>query len=304
MSHLTRRALHWVFKVANRNDTIHFYRDVLGMTVLRHEEFEEGCEATCNGPYNGKWSKTMIGYGHEDTNFVIELTYNYEVSDYKLGNDFGGILIKSDKAVKAIKSSSYKIKAEKDGVLNVASPDGHDYFVTKSANQNWNGVGTDEVIKVSVNVSSIDQSLNYWRNVLGMSVYHQSTNSVVLGFGSNQCKLELNQLPSSNPVVNHDTAIGRIAFGCPRSDQLLIRNLVKAANGVILNDLVELPTPGKATVCVLILTDPDGYEICFVGDEEYRLLSQIDPNGNQLLNESMDKDKSNEWFASKGLKKQ
>ena len=34
---------------------------VVGMKVLRHEEFEKGCEAACNGPYDGKWSKTMIG---------------------------------------------------------------------------------------------------------------------------------------------------------------------------------------------------------------------------------------------------
>ena len=47
--------------------------------VLRHEEFEEGCAATCNGPYNGKWSKTMVGYGPEANHFVVELTYNYEV---------------------------------------------------------------------------------------------------------------------------------------------------------------------------------------------------------------------------------
>ena len=42
-------------------------------------QFTEGCAAACNGPYDGKWSKTMIGYGDEDTNFVLELTYNYGV---------------------------------------------------------------------------------------------------------------------------------------------------------------------------------------------------------------------------------
>ena len=36
-----------------------FYETVLGMKVLRHEEFSEGCEATCNGPYGGAWSKTV-----------------------------------------------------------------------------------------------------------------------------------------------------------------------------------------------------------------------------------------------------
>ena len=38
-----------------------FYREVLGMQVLRHEEFTEGCLAACNGPYDGRWSKTMVG---------------------------------------------------------------------------------------------------------------------------------------------------------------------------------------------------------------------------------------------------
>ncbi len=35
------------------------------MKILRHEEFDVECEATCNGPFKNKWSKTMIGYGPE-----------------------------------------------------------------------------------------------------------------------------------------------------------------------------------------------------------------------------------------------
>ena len=30
----------------------------------------------------------MVGYGKEDTHFVVELTYNYGIKNYKLGNDF------------------------------------------------------------------------------------------------------------------------------------------------------------------------------------------------------------------------
>lgn len=39
-------------------------------------------------PYDGKWSKSMVGYGPEDSHFVVELTYNYGIGTYKLGNDF------------------------------------------------------------------------------------------------------------------------------------------------------------------------------------------------------------------------
>lgn len=30
----------------------------------------------------------MVGFGPEDDHFVAELTYNYGVAEYKLGNDF------------------------------------------------------------------------------------------------------------------------------------------------------------------------------------------------------------------------
>ena len=39
-------------------------------------------------PYDGKWSKSMVGFGPEDNHFVMELTYNYGVGEYKLGNDY------------------------------------------------------------------------------------------------------------------------------------------------------------------------------------------------------------------------
>merc|ERR1712142_1113819 len=88
-----RRALHYVLKIGDREASIKFYRDLLGMTPLRHEEFDGMCEATCNGPYDNKWSKTMIGYGPEDNNFVLELTYNYTVGNYKLGKDLKGLTL-------------------------------------------------------------------------------------------------------------------------------------------------------------------------------------------------------------------
>lgn len=49
MALINGRALHFVFKVPDRALTARFYREILGMKVLRHEEFADGCEATCNG---------------------------------------------------------------------------------------------------------------------------------------------------------------------------------------------------------------------------------------------------------------
>ena len=42
----------------------------------------------CSSPYDGKWSKSMVGYGAEDEHFVVELTYNYGLGAYVMGDDF------------------------------------------------------------------------------------------------------------------------------------------------------------------------------------------------------------------------
>ena len=60
---------------------------------------------------------------------------------------------------------------------------------------------------------------------------------------------------------------------------------MKRENQKILTPLVSLDTPGKATVQVVILADPDGHEICFVGDEAFRELSKMDPKGRKLLDD-------------------
>ena len=90
-----------------------------------------------------------------------------------------------------------------------------------------------------------------------------------------------------------------------------IEQSVKQAGQTILTPLVSLDTPGKATVEVVILADPvsqgedisllppcclfslctnvffahlkDGHEICFVGDEAFRELSQMDPSADDLI---------------------
>ncbi len=97
---------HWVLKIGSLKTSMEFFENILGLRVLRHEEFATGCEATCNGPYGGKllftylltrsliyffihvpiligaWSKTMIGYGPEKENFalVVSLFLIYSMS--------------------------------------------------------------------------------------------------------------------------------------------------------------------------------------------------------------------------------
>ncbi|TNN12148.1 Glyoxalase domain-containing protein isoform 1 [Schistosoma japonicum] len=287
------RALHFVFKVANRNETIDFYKRILGMKVLRHEEFSEGCKASCNGPYDGKWSKTMIGYGPEDNHFVIELTYNYGVGAYQLGNDFQYIRIHNKEAYSRIINGSWPITSEESDSVKVNAPGGYTFWVHNSDSDG------DPVRMVALSSSDIKRSIDYWSHKLHMTLVSSSSNEAVFYYSPNQCNLKL---ISIQKPVDHASAFGRIAFACPSAQLPILQELMDKENETILTRLVSLDTPGKATVQVIILADPDGHEICFVGDEAFRQLSQVDSQADSLLQTAITSDKSDEWYNKHGGK--
>ncbi|CAD6197409.1 unnamed protein product [Caenorhabditis auriculariae] len=281
---MAARALHYVFKIGDRKKTYDFYTQVLMMKVLRHEEFDKGCAATCNGPYDGSWSKTMIGYGAEDDNFVIELTYNYPISHYKLGNDFRAIVIEYDKLYEKILAGDHRKTG--CGRLAVTDPDGHVFKIGKSCS-------TPTIERVQVNVSDLTASRNYWSGLLDMKIIEEKENRVVMQFAVNQCKWEIVE---SKESMDRGTAFGRIAFAYPDDQLKQLQDKMKSEGKKILNELVTLETPGKADVKVVILADPDEHEICFVGEKGFRDLSKVDEKADTTIKEAMEKDDSHNWY--------
>ncbi len=69
------RILHTMLRVGDLQRSIDFYTRVLGMTLLRKSE---------NSEY--KYTLAFVGYGDEKDEAVIELTYNWGVSEYELGS--------------------------------------------------------------------------------------------------------------------------------------------------------------------------------------------------------------------------
>uniref|UniRef100_A0A1L8E1U4 Putative glyoxalase n=1 Tax=Nyssomyia neivai TaxID=330878 RepID=A0A1L8E1U4_9DIPT len=275
------RALHYVLKIGDRAKNIHFFKNILGMKVLRHEEFTEGCDAQCNGPYDNRWSKTMIGYGPESDFFVVELTYNYGVKSYELGNDFGGMTISDKEILSRAQNLNYTIG--KDGERDILlSPDGYKFFI-----ESEDSATTDKVSKVTLHCTNLKRSLDYWNGVLEMGIVSQGDKEAVLTYGSTQAKLEIKEI--ADPL-NRAKAYGRIAFAVPATIQPQIDEKIKANNGTILTNLISLDTPGKATVQVIILGDPDGHEICFVNEEGFSELSQVDAASDQELEKYIKKD--------------
>lgn len=275
------RALHYVFKIGDRQKNAMFFRDILGMKVLRHEEFKEGCAAACNGPYNNRWSKTMIGYGPEDNHFVLELTWNTEVSRYEKGNDFLGITIKSQESIARAKALQWPIESVGDTHV-LESPDGYLFYILDEPEP----TDRDPVLKLSLASTSIDRTVSYWNQILGIKILHKDDQKTLFTYDENQAFIEFKKI---DEPINHATAYGRVAFAVPMVELKDIESNCSDNKCKILTPMITLDTPGKASVTVVILADPDGHEICFVDDENFRLLSKVDPEADSMLNFQMAK---------------
>ena len=84
------RVLHTMIRVGDLARSIRFYTEVLGMTLLRQQDYPDG-----------KFTLAFVGYGPEAEQAVIELTYNYGVDRYDLGSGFGHIALAVDDAYAA-----------------------------------------------------------------------------------------------------------------------------------------------------------------------------------------------------------
>ncbi|HEV3241516.1 MAG TPA: lactoylglutathione lyase [Casimicrobiaceae bacterium] len=84
------RILHTMLRVGDLERSLRFYSDVLGMRVLRTTDRPEQ-----------KYTLAFVGYGAESEHAVLELTYNYGVTKYELGNAYGHIALEVPDAAAA-----------------------------------------------------------------------------------------------------------------------------------------------------------------------------------------------------------
>jgi lactoylglutathione lyase len=113
-----------MLRVGNLDESLKFYCEVLGMKLLRRKDYP-----------GGEFTLAFVGYGDESDSTVIELTYNWGVQKYELGNAYGHIAIGVDDiyaTCEEIKNRGIKVVREpgpmKHGstvIAFVEDPDGY-----------------------------------------------------------------------------------------------------------------------------------------------------------------------------------
>jgi lactoylglutathione lyase len=101
------RILHTMLRTGNLQRSIDFYTQVLGMRLLRQKDYPDG-----------EFTLAFLGYGDETDSTVIELTYNWGVEQYDIGNAYGHIAIEVDDVYQA----ADQIRQQGGKILREAGP--------------------------------------------------------------------------------------------------------------------------------------------------------------------------------------
>jgi lactoylglutathione lyase len=104
------KMLHTMLRVGDLDQSIAFYCDILGMELLRRKDYP-----------GGEFTLAFVGYGSEQDNTVIELTYNWGITEYDLGQGYGHIAL----GVDDIYGTCDRIKAQGGKVSREPGPMKH-----------------------------------------------------------------------------------------------------------------------------------------------------------------------------------
>ena len=101
------RMMHTMLRVTDLEASLSFYCEVLGMTILRRADFE-----------SGRFTLAFVGYGEEGSNTVLELTHNWDTTDYELGDAYGHIAL----GVADVYKACDEVRARGGNVVRDAGP--------------------------------------------------------------------------------------------------------------------------------------------------------------------------------------
>ncbi|PIA64818.1 hypothetical protein AQUCO_00100348v1 [Aquilegia coerulea] len=256
-----RRMLHVVYRVGDLDKTIKFYTECLGMKLLRKRDIPEE-----------RYTNAFLGYGPEDSHFVVELTYNYGVDKYDIGAGFGhfGIAVEDvAKTVDLVKAKGGKVTREPGPVKGgntviafVEDPDGYKFELLER------GPTPEPLCQVMLRVGDLDRAIKFYEKAFGMELLRKRDNPeykytiAMMGYGPEDKNVVL-ELTYNYGVTEYDkgNAYAQIAIGT--DDVYKTAEAIKLYGGQITREPGPLPgISTKITACL----DPDGWKSVWLLD--------------------------------------
>ncbi|KAL6200955.1 hypothetical protein ACLB2K_024670 [Fragaria x ananassa] len=263
-----RRLLHAVYRVGDLERTIKFYTEALGMKLLRQRDIPEE-----------KYSNAFLGFGPEETNFVVELTYNYGVTSYDIGTGFGHFAIATPDVYKLVEDIRAKggnvtrepgpVKGGNSVIAFVKDPDGYTFELIQRPST------PEPLCQIMLRVGDLDKSISFYERALGLKLLRRIERPeykytiAILGYAEED-QTTILELTYNYGVTEYTkgNAYAQIAVGTDDvyKSAEVVDLVTKELGGKITRQ--PGPIPGLNTKITSFL-DPDGWKTVLVDNEDF-----------------------------------
>ncbi|KAJ1428733.1 Vicinal oxygen chelate [Sesbania bispinosa] len=261
-----RRFLHAVYRVGDLDRTIKFYTECFGMKLLRKRDVPEE-----------KYSNAFLGFGPEQSHFVVELTYNYGVTSYYIGTGFGHFAIATPdvyKLVEDIRAKGGNITREpgpvKGGTIVIAyveDPDGYTFELIQRAST------PEPLCQVMLHVSDLERSIKFYEKALGMkvvNVYRPDNYDIAMLGYAEEHETTVLELIYKHGVTEYTKGNGYAQVAIGTDDVYKSAEVVNIVTQELGGTITRQPgpIPGINTKITSFL-DPDGWKIVLVDNQDF-----------------------------------
>ncbi|CAK9320918.1 unnamed protein product [Citrullus colocynthis] len=264
-----RRFLHAVYRVGDLDRTIKFYTECFGMKLLRKRDVPEE-----------KYSNAFLGFGPEDSNFVVELTYNYGVSSYDIGTGFGHFAIATQdvyKLVEDIRAKGGSITREPGPVKGGSSviafakdPDGYIFELIQR------GPTPEPLCQVMLRVGDLERSIKFYEKALGMRLLKKVDRPeykytlAMMGY-ADELETTVLELTYNYGVTEYTKGNAYAQVAISTDDVYKSAEVVNLVNQELGGKITRQPgpLPGIGTKIVSFL-DPDGWKTVLVDNADFQ----------------------------------
>lgn len=266
-----RHFLRAVYRVGDLDRTIKFYTECFGMKLLRKNEVLEE-----------KHTKAFMGFGPEQSSFVLELTYEHGVTSYDIGTGFGHFAIATQDVYKMVENvrakggdsmiirEPFEVKGSSIFVLAyVKDPNGYIFELIQR------GPTPQPLCQVMLRVGDLQRSIDFYKKALGMRVLNKVESlehkyAVAMMGYADELETTALELTYNHGVTEHSKGNGYSQVAISTNDVYKSAEVVNLITKDLGGKITQQPSLASQTNSkITSFLDPDGWQIVLIDNEDY-----------------------------------
>ncbi|KAF3447325.1 hypothetical protein FNV43_RR12511 [Rhamnella rubrinervis] len=205
-----------------KENVLEFYTECLGMKLLRKRDIPEE-----------RYTNAFLGYGPEDSHFVVELTYNYGVNRYDIGTVLAILALQ-------LRTEPGPIKGGSTIIAFIEDPDGYKFELLER------GPTPEPLCQVMLRVGDLDRAIKFYKKAFGMELLRRSDNPdnkytvAIMGYGPEEKNAVL-ELTYNYGVTDYDKGNGYAQIAIGTDDVYKTAEAIRLSGGTITREPGPLP---------------------------------------------------------------